>query len=599
MPIEEAVLRRTRKREVRGRSPSSCKPCRRKGTPCDGQTPSCRYGTGTRHTYHQSLNSPGPSSSSRSSSLALRSQFVSITSGPSFSSQLFNTDQEHRSFTFFCQHTVPQVSTTFSDEFWRRLVLQATHHEPAVRHAAIALGSLHEKFMLHDSTMLRKGGTSEEETFALSQYVKALGSLLEPAKADKKQAADVALMTCILFVSFETLRGHHSAALKHVDAGIKIISELSSTQSSSSLSISPNPYTPLSTLNRLFIRLETQAGTITFGRKRQLVSSPHDFGSDGYGAEMPCTFTSIEQARNALEYIRVVGSQAPRIYFRLGEGEFWSSADVDADPEKENIHTVAAPFSTQPFITKPPPPSPLEVAKTEVTIELIRSSAALRLRQWSAAFESFLASHPSPDSEPLNKATIALIKLHKIIMEVSFKIDYWRALNDEMVWDEHLPDFKAVVDLAEEFIICSTPAPPHSHSHSHIQGQVESRQVIFNLDIGLIVPLYFVIGKCRDHAMRTKAIQLLRSSERQEGVSNSLMAAQIAERLVELEEGGMGGEGRMFLVPRERRISGVEIRFEIDGEGGEGGRGAWVRFQIPKTSNKEGKGKAVEEWIEW
>ncbi|KAN0102094.1 hypothetical protein V8E51_012604 [Hyaloscypha variabilis] len=598
MPTEEAALRRMRKREVRGRSPSSCKPCRRKGTPCDGQSPSCIHSSSTRQIYYGSSTSSSPLSSSRSSSVAPRSQFVSITSAPSSLGQLFSTEQEHRSFTFFCQYTVPQVSSTFSDEFWNRLVLQATHHEPAVRHAAIALGSLHEKFTLHDSTMLRKGGTIEDETFALSQYVKALGSLLEPAKADRKQAADVALMTCILFVSFETLRGHHSAALKHVDAGIKIISELSSTQSPSNLSVSANPYTPLSTLNRLFIRLETQAGTVTFGRKRRLISSPYDLGPEGFGSEIPSTFTSLEQARNALEYIRIVGSQAPRIYFRLSEGEFWSSPRT----KNENENTVATPFITQSFITKPTPPSPLEAAKTEVAIELIRSSAALRLRQWSSAFASLLASHPAPDSTPLNKATIALIKLHKIIMDISFKIDYWRALNDEMVWDEHLLEFSEVVSLAEEFILYSTPpVSPHSQSRSqsHIRSQVQNRQVIFNLDVGLIVPLYFVIGKCRSHALRTKAIELLRRSERQEGVSNSLMAARMAERLVELEEEGGNGDG---WVPKERRISGIEVRFPS--EVGEGERGAWVRYQIPRgrdprSGEKVGEGKTVEEWVEW
>ena len=434
--------------------------------------------------------------------------------------------------------------------------------------------------------MLRKGGTSEDETFALSQYVKALGSLLQPAKANKKQAADVALMTCILFVSFETLRGHHSAALKHVDAGIKIISELSS---SSSLSISTNPYTPLSTLNRLFIRLETQAGTVTFGRKRQLVSSAQDFGLEGYGADIPCTFTSLEQARNALEYIRVVGSQAPRIYFRLNEGGFWSS------PGAENSYNFAAAPKIQPSSTIPSPPSPLENAKTEVAIELIRSAAALRLRQWSAAFAPLLSSFPA-DAEPPSKATIALIKLHKIIMEVSFKIDYWRALHDEMVWDEHLAEFSEMVELAEEFVRLSTPNEGAS------RGDKSQTQVIFNLDIGLIVPLYFVIGKCRDAALRRKAIQLLRSTERQEGVSNSLMAARIAERLVELEEDGLGGVGDV--VPREKRISGIEVRFPGEEDGrGEGERGAWVRYQIPPVrhlgAERTGMVRTVEEWIEW
>jgi hypothetical protein len=192
-------------------------------------------------------------------------------------------------------------------------VLQATHHEPAVRHAAIAFGALHERFTLHASSMLRRTENKDNDNFALSQYVKALGSVLQPMRAERKQAADVALMTCILFICFETLRGHHSAALKHVDSGIKIISELSSSSISSTsthLTISTTPYTPLSTLRRIFIRLETQAGTVTFGQRRSLISTSYELGSKGCEESIPAAFTSIEEARNSLEYIRL---SQPRI----------------------------------------------------------------------------------------------------------------------------------------------------------------------------------------------------------------------------------------------------------------------------------------------
>jgi hypothetical protein len=64
-------------------------------------------------------------------------------------------------------------------------------------------------------------------------------------------------------------------------------------------------------------------------------------------------------------------------------------------------------------------------------------------------------------------------------------------------------------------------------------------KIVFNLNMGLIVPLYFVAGKCRMHSVRRKAIELLRVRERQEGVSNSFMAAKVAERLVEIEEEGL------------------------------------------------------------
>jgi hypothetical protein len=94
--------------------------------------------------------------------------------------------------------------------------------------------------------------------------------------------------------------------------------------------------------------------------------------------------------------------------------------------------------------------------------------------------------------------------------------------------------------------------------------------------------------------LRRKAIELLRKNERQERVSNSLMAARVAERLVEIGEEGLPnrdkfGNGDADCVTREWRISGVEIKLGLESE-----RRAGLRFS--KTGGRE---VVVEEWVEW
>ena len=187
-----------------------------------------------------------------------------------------------------------------------------------------------------------------------------------------------------------------------------------------------------------------------------------------------------------------------------------------------------------------------------------------------------------------------------MVVIISFEINYWREVGDETVWNELLPDVVEIVELVEEFVNASSPSPPPGskplHSTSLPNG---GNQVIFNLDFCLSVPLYFVVGKCRDHRIRMKAIKHLRSSERQEGVSNGFRAALVAERLVEIEEEGLidqsgrsgdAGEGGM-----ERRVSGVEIRFPGDEEGRREIR-AWIRYRVPGAGDGA---RMVEEWIEW
>ena len=92
------------------------------------------------------------------------------------------------------------LSGVFDPTFWTRLVLQATHHEPAIKHAVIALGALHESSEIKSR--------EDSSIFAMQQYGKAIECLVKPLREKQKQAADVALITCVLFVCFEV--GSHS-----------------------------------------------------------------------------------------------------------------------------------------------------------------------------------------------------------------------------------------------------------------------------------------------------------------------------------------------------------------------------------------------------
>lgn len=99
-----------------------------------------------------------------------------------------------RSFEFFIRRTSPQLAGFFGSAFWERLVLQAAHHEPAIRYAITAIGSLHEHAII---------GKDLETTFALQQYNLAIRSLLAPLEQQRKQGVDVCLISCILFICFE------------------------------------------------------------------------------------------------------------------------------------------------------------------------------------------------------------------------------------------------------------------------------------------------------------------------------------------------------------------------------------------------------------
>lgn len=118
---------------------------------------------------------------------------AAITAGPSIDIH-HACETSRRSFSFFIRRTSSQLAGFFGSEFWERLVPQAAHHESAIRHAVVAIGSLHEQ-----KTVGRDSGVR----FALEQYNLAIRALLAPLSQNKEQGVDICLMTCILFACFE------------------------------------------------------------------------------------------------------------------------------------------------------------------------------------------------------------------------------------------------------------------------------------------------------------------------------------------------------------------------------------------------------------
>jgi len=65
---------------------------------------------------------------------------------PQMPSNIEGDEQERRGFQFFYERTMPEISGYFPFNFWTNLILPACHADPAILHATIALGSVHELY---------------------------------------------------------------------------------------------------------------------------------------------------------------------------------------------------------------------------------------------------------------------------------------------------------------------------------------------------------------------------------------------------------------------------------------------------------------------
>lgn len=121
---------------------------------------------------------------------------LQVTFGKSPSANIIGTAKELHAYGFFRSQTVPQLCGLYGSTLWDRIILQSSHHEPAIRHAAIALGALHEQLISGDVPEQSKF----QGSFAIQQYLKSISYLIPP---NSTQSVDVALMTCAIFVCFD------------------------------------------------------------------------------------------------------------------------------------------------------------------------------------------------------------------------------------------------------------------------------------------------------------------------------------------------------------------------------------------------------------
>ena len=122
--------------------------------------------------------------------------------------------EEKRGFDFFLWQTAAELSGYYDAFFWGILILAASAQKPALRHAVVALGALYKDFLGKSLVPSTPSAADRKPQFALNQYAKAVGALRRSLSSGKEEPL-TALMSCILFVCFDSLRGWFESAMVH------------------------------------------------------------------------------------------------------------------------------------------------------------------------------------------------------------------------------------------------------------------------------------------------------------------------------------------------------------------------------------------------
>ncbi|KAI1084144.1 hypothetical protein F5B20DRAFT_523817 [Whalleya microplaca] len=523
------VAKGRRKRAYRPRTRSGCLTCKIRRVKCDEKRPECLRCTSTRRICDGYPDSHEQRPHSSPSSIAIVP--VTVIAGPSI--EIYASLQSKRSFAFFVQRTSPQLAGFFGSDFWERHVLQAAHHESAVRHAIVAIGSLHELLDLQGAM------TDPNGAFALEQYNLAIRDLLVPLSQNGERGVDLCLMSCILFACFENMQGHHASAMSHIQSGAKLLRETVYDQRYGVLQHQVlgsrshmDSYAPLEVLAPIFARMDAQVTLVIRDYKFKLYESY--FSAETYD-NVAFSFASIEEAKNIFEYGYCLFKS--RLTAQLSS----------CDP----IHFPAA-------------------------VEAHIGYWATLLSKFSLALQELVTSR-GPSFTPKDDIAIAVLQLHVLNTYVSFNVEHLPP-GYKSRWDEFLPHMKEMVTLGEK-VVSST-----SYGND-LRGETTS----FCSDMGFIIPLYTVASQCRDPILRRKAIALLYSTSRQEGIWNSRLVAKAAERIMEIEESVLG---EMNAYTDRSVFSSVQPILELDARGG--------RLQyVQQGQGANTEVKVVEEMFRW
>ncbi|KAL3455181.1 hypothetical protein BJX64DRAFT_295301 [Aspergillus heterothallicus] len=144
---------------------------------------------------------------------------------------------------------------------------------------------------------------------------------------------------------------------------------------------------------------------------------------------------------------------------------------------------------------------------------------------------------PSDENSPAEAETPVSVKRQQVLFKTEALdtelLQIWQLMAElyelvgpgmgpEEAWDPYVEEFGVIVALSEKYLSQERP---------------RTQKRIFGFSIGVIPPLYMTATRCRDPHIRRQAIRLLAEYPRREVMWDSTVAAEVARKVMEIEEG--------------------------------------------------------------
>ncbi|KAF5676154.1 transcriptional regulatory moc3 [Fusarium heterosporum] len=306
----------------------------------------------------------------------------------------FETPQEVRAFDHYRRRTARVLSGAIDSSFWGGVVLKMSTTEPAVRHAMLAISSLHESVESH-----YRGIRKIDTRFAFREYSEAIKSLRDWGQRNEPPL--IPLLVCVLFICIEFLIDRDMAAQMHICQGRQILSALGDGHSPA-----------MEMIKHSLVPIYTRLSPASFLFGSRPAPIPAHLRA---WTETPIIFTSVEEARYAL-------------YMILDEALQFSTS---AQKVKFNMKNA----------------DPAEI----LYFQQEQQRQLTQLNRWHAAFT--VVTSMSPQS-PAMESSLNILRIYHqtAFIWLSSSLD-----TGETVFDSYTANFATIISLAS-IIIGSVPA---------------------------------------------------------------------------------------------------------------------------------------------
>ncbi|OCT53948.1 hypothetical protein CLCR_09932 [Cladophialophora carrionii] len=531
-PLKANPIRR--KRPFLSKTRTGCLTCKVRKVKCDEEKPACRRCTSTG----RKCDGYAPASASASVS-ASGSKSVSVRSGSSSSSNntspsrhaspsqapsadLFASDAERRSFAYFETRACHDLSLggSFHGEFWAREVLQAAVHYPSTRHLVVAIGAAFEGFQ--ESTAVSSGGR-ESNAMRLSieqcnRSIQLMGALFDAARREAQSVETTCniLTASILFAYLACLQGQVGQAIEHVRSGLKV---LQGFEKARALGHNDHEHDRAADTFPVSVSYLRSLLTSIYGQIRCMIN---------------------DEALTTWERDPLVSAIGPVLSF---------STVSDAHSYVENLwHNLLALLQ---YTELHPPRTADEVAAFTAHHQLLSRS----LDSSRDALET-LASQRTLHDGSFDEHGLNILRLYQTLIAIRLHINPLEPGNREAAFDELEPELEQMLQYCE--LLVQTQSQGQGHDHDQQSDMRPSPS--FSSGLGYVMPLHTIAARCRNPRIRRRALQLLLSSGRREGIWDAVLTGKIVTTTMEREE-RLAASLQTERVPSDARVREVKVEF--------------------------------------